>query len=131
MPGDAPSADEAPVDVSRYRAPIGTHDVLPPESNRWIALVSAFACRASRFGFERWSLLLNSMGDERSRPAYVAMLREYLLDHAGELGGEFRARVEQSPLRVLDSKRDDWHDVIERAPQLTDHLSDESRAHFE
>jgi histidyl-tRNA synthetase len=247
MPGDAPPAEEAPVDASRYRAPIGTHDVLPPESDRWIALVGAFARRASRFGFdlvvtpvfehrevfqrvgestdvvrkemydftdkggraialrpegtapvvrafvqhrpptpwkvwyvaphfryerpqkgryrqhwqvgaevlgsddpdvdvevialahgfyrdlglERVSLLLNSMGDERSRPAYVAMLREYLLDHAHELGGEFRQRVEQNPLRVLDSKRDDWHDVIERAPQLTEHLSDESRAHFE
>ena len=35
-----------------YRAPIGTHDVLPPESHRWAALVAAFAQRASRFGFD-------------------------------------------------------------------------------
>jgi histidyl-tRNA synthetase len=39
--------------------------------------------------------------------------------------------VEANPLRVLDSKIDDWQDVIERAPQLTEHLSDESRAGFE
>jgi histidyl-tRNA synthetase len=32
---------------------------------------------------------------------------------------------------VLDSKREDWQDVIERAPQLTEHLSDASREHFE
>ena len=32
---------------------------------------------------------------------------------------------------VLDSKRDDWQDVIERAPQLTEHLGDEAEAHFE
>ncbi len=41
----------------------------------------------------------------------------------------FRERVEANPLRVLDSKVDDWQDVIERAPQLTAHLSDESREH--
>ena len=40
-------------------------------------------------------------------------------------------RVEENPLRMLDSKREDWQDVIERAPQLTEHLSDASREHFE
>ena len=39
-------------DPSRFRAPIGTADVLPPESSQWIALVSAFADRASRYGFD-------------------------------------------------------------------------------
>ena len=32
---------------------------------------------------------------------------------------------------LRDSKRDDWQDVIERAPQITAHLSDASSAHFE
>jgi histidyl-tRNA synthetase len=82
-------------------------------------------------GLSRVSLLVNSMGDETSRPGYVAALRDYLLDRGRGLGGEFLERVEASPLRVLDSKRDDWLDVIERAPQLTEHLSPESRAHFE
>jgi histidyl-tRNA synthetase len=39
-------------DRARYRAPVGTHDVLPPESAQWIALVTAFADRARRFGFD-------------------------------------------------------------------------------
>src|SRR5947209_5771031 len=34
-----------------YRAPIGTHDVLPPESGRWMDAVASFAGRARRFGF--------------------------------------------------------------------------------
>ena len=38
-------------DGSVYRAPIGTRDVLPPESDRWVAVVSAFAARAARFGY--------------------------------------------------------------------------------
>jgi histidyl-tRNA synthetase len=34
-----------------FRAPIGTHDVLPPESARWQALVATFAAVAERFGY--------------------------------------------------------------------------------
>jgi histidyl-tRNA synthetase len=44
MQSGQPSADA-------YRAPVGTHDVLPPESSRWAALVAAFAARAGRFGY--------------------------------------------------------------------------------
>jgi histidyl-tRNA synthetase len=77
------------------------------------------------------TLLLNSMGDRATRAEYVEVLREYLLAHGDSLGDEFRDRVAANPLRVLDSKREDWQDVIERAPQLTEHLSDASREHFE
>jgi histidyl-tRNA synthetase len=231
-----------------YRTPTGTHDVLPPDSARWLELVRTFAERARRFGYElvvtpvfehaevfsrlgestdvltkemyefadrggrrlalrpegtapvvrayvqhkkhgawkvwylaplfryerpqkgryrqHWQLgvevlglddpdvdveviafgfgllrelgvlshtrlLLNSMGDRESRTEYVGVLRDYLLAHGEKLGEEFRARVETNPLRVLDSKHEDWQDVIERAPQLTEHLSDSSRQHFE
>ena len=41
----------APAAGDAYRAPVGTHDVLPPESGRWEALVGAFAARARRFGY--------------------------------------------------------------------------------
>jgi histidyl-tRNA synthetase len=77
------------------------------------------------------TLLLNSMGDRATRAGYIEVLRTYLLEHGDSLGDEFRDRVTANPLRVLDSKREDWQDVIERAPQLTEHLSDASREHFE
>jgi histidyl-tRNA synthetase len=231
-----------------FRTPPGTHDVVPPESARWVELVRAFADRARRFGYElvvtpvfehvevfdrlgestdiltkemyefadrggrrlalrpegtapvvrayvqhkkhgpwkvwylaplfryerpqkgryrqHWQLgietlglddpdvdvevvafgngllrelgvlegtvlLLNSMGDRKSRAEYVGVLRDYLLAHGDKLGDEFRERVVANPLRILDSKREDWQDVIERSPQLTEHLSDASREHFE
>ena len=41
-------------------------------------------------GLKRFRLLLNSMGAPADRAAYVRVLAEYLLDHAGELGEEFR-----------------------------------------
>jgi histidyl-tRNA synthetase len=33
-------------------------------------------------------------------------------------------------LRILDSKRPDWEEMLERAPQLGEYLSDASAAHF-
>ncbi len=232
--------------AAKYRAPIGTHDVLPPESRRWARLVATFADRAERFGFglvvtpvfehrevfqrvgestdvvrkemyefldkgdrqlalrpegtapvvrafvqhrppvpwkvwyvaphfryerpqkgryrQHWqvgaealgveepeldvevialahgfyrdlglrkvSLKLNSMGDPASRVAYVDRLREHYERHAPVFGDELE-RVLANPLRALDSKREDWADVVERAPQLPAYLSDESRLHFE
>jgi histidyl-tRNA synthetase len=38
-----------PSDV--YRAPTGTHDLLPPESARWANVVTVFARRAVRYGY--------------------------------------------------------------------------------
>ena len=77
------------------------------------------------------TLLLNSMGDRATRAEYIEVLSRYLLEHGEGLGAEFQERVALNPLRILDSKREDWQDVIERAPQLTEHLGDASREHFE
>lgn len=96
-----------------------------------VEVISFVAGFLAELGLRRWRLLLNSMGDPESRQEYVAVLRDHLLGHAGSLGPDFTERVRENPLRILDSKRDDWADVIERAPQLTEHLGDESRLHFE
>ena len=53
------------------------------------------------------------------------------MSHGAGLGEEFLSRAREHPLRVLDAKVEDWQDVIERAPQLPEHLSEESRVHFE
>jgi histidyl-tRNA synthetase len=76
-------------------------------------------------------LVVNSMGSPSDRAEYVDVLRAYLLAHADGLGEEFVTRAEQHPLRLLDTKDPDWHEVIERAPQLTEYLGDDTRAHFE
>jgi len=233
-------------DRDPFRAPVGTHDVLAPESDRWQAVVGAFADRARRFGFglcltpvyehvevfkrvgettdvvrkemyefedkggrrlalrpegtasvvrafvqhrpvtpwkawyvapnfrhekpqkgryrQHWQLgvevlgvdepgvdvevialaagffrdlglrqvklLVNSMGDETSRVRYRKVLLDHYRAHSGVLGDEMD-RAEANPLRILDSKREDWRDLLESAPQLGEYLSDESAAHFE
>ena len=39
------------MDPPSFRTPIGTHDLAPPESGRWVALVGAFIAAADRAGF--------------------------------------------------------------------------------
>ena len=76
-------------------------------------------------------LLLNSMGDPEARAAYVAVLRDHLRRAGAHLGEAFRARVETNPLRLLDTKQPEWLEVVERAPQLAEHLGPDALAHFE
>jgi histidyl-tRNA synthetase len=48
-----------------------------------------------------------------------------------DMPAEFRERCERSPLRILDSKDEELRKRIEGAPQISDFLEEDSRAHFE
>jgi histidyl-tRNA synthetase len=74
-------------------------------------------------------LLVNSMGDAETRARYREVLLAYWKAHAELLGAEME-RAEANPLRILDSKRPDWAEMLERAPQLGEYLTDTSAAHF-
>ena len=74
-------------------------------------------------------LLVNSMGDAETRTRYREVLLAYWRAHAALLGAEME-RAEANPLRILDSKRPDWSEMLEHAPQLGEYLSDASAAHF-
>ncbi len=80
-------------------------------------------------GLNGVQLLVNSMGDAESRARYREVLLAYWHAHAGLLGREME-RAEANPLRILDSKRPDWQDMLERAPQLGEYLTDASATHF-
>jgi histidyl-tRNA synthetase len=80
-------------------------------------------------GLRAVRLLVNSMGDGDSRARYREVLLAYWRAHASLIGGEME-RAEANPLRILDSKRTDWADMLERAPQLGEYLSDASAEHF-
>jgi histidyl-tRNA synthetase len=84
-------------------------------------------CR--ELGLHDVRLLINSMGDAETRTRYREVLLAYWHAHADLLGAEME-RAEANPLRILDSKRADWADMLERAPQLGEYLSDASARHF-
>lgn len=93
-----------------------------------IALARGFL---TDLGLSRFSLAVNSLGDDTCRPPYLDALRAYLAKHAGELCADSAARYETNPLRVLDCKQPECLAVTERAPQLLEHLCAPCEAHFE
>ena len=79
-------------------------------------------------GLTRVSLLLNSLGDDVCRPAFLDALREFLARE--ELCEEHAATFGTNPLRVLDCKRDVCRTATEGAPRLMDLLCEPCAAHF-
>jgi histidyl-tRNA synthetase len=82
-------------------------------------------------GISRVRLEINSLGTAEARARYRDLLRDYFRAHAAQLDADSIRRLEGNPLRILDSKNPEMADVIAAAPLLTDHLDDESRAHFD
>ncbi|WP_417339149.1 histidine--tRNA ligase [Halomonas kashgarensis] len=77
------------------------------------------------------TLELNSLGSSEARSAYRATLVEYFNDHRDVLDEDSLRRLESNPLRILDSKNPAMAEMLDGAPQLMDHLDEESRRHFE
>ncbi|WP_214366011.1 histidine--tRNA ligase [Pseudonocardia sp. H11422] len=78
-------------------------------------------------GLTGYRLEITSLGDAESRPAYRALLQEFL---AGlPLDEATRARAQLNPLRVLDDKRPEVRAMMADAPLLIDHLSAASAEH--
>lgn len=80
-------------------------------------------------GLQKVRLLLNSLGDGSDRPAYRAALVDFL--EGLDLDEPTRARIAINPLRVLDDKRPEVQEQLADAPLIVDHLSAESRRHFD
>jgi histidyl-tRNA synthetase len=83
-----------------------------------------------RLGMPELELELNSIGDERCRPAYLERLTAFLDAHLSELCEECRERRRTNPLRVFDCKNEGCQAVLAAAPTITDALCEECAAHF-
>jgi histidyl-tRNA synthetase len=78
-----------------------------------------------------YTLELNSIGDQKCRPAYVERLAQWLDEHEAELDDEARAKRATTPLRVFDVKSERVQSLLEGAPKIGESLCDECRAHFQ
>jgi histidyl-tRNA synthetase len=99
-----------------------------PDVDAELILMSARLWRA--LGLDGLALELNSLGTAESRHAYRALLVEHFAAHRELLDEDSVRRLEQNPLRILDSKNPAMQDLIAAAPAITDHLDDESARHF-
>jgi histidyl-tRNA synthetase len=94
-------------------------------------LIQLYAELLARLGVTEYRLLLNSIGDEKCRPAYVKRLTAWLDEHADVLDEDARQKRATNPLRVFDVKSPDVQEALAQAPKIGDALCDECRAHFE
>ena len=69
------------------------------------------------------TLELNSLADLESRQNYRLALVEYLSGNADKLSEESKIRLENNPLRILDSKNESDRDLVRNAPRLQDYLN--------
>lgn len=84
-----------------------------------------------RLGLRDLVLNLNSLGTPESRQQYRVTLVQYFRSRYAQLDEDSRRRLEGNPLRILDSKNPEMQELISAAPRITDHLDEESQAHFD
>ena len=84
-----------------------------------------------QLGITETELLINSIGDENCRPAYIARLKEAIGERLSRLCGTCNQRYETNPLRVFDCKVESCQAVLGELPTITDNLCEACQKHFD
>ena len=118
--------------AGRYRQhhQLGVEALGPADPDLDVEVVALADGFFRSLGLERFSLRLNSMGDDTCRPAYLELLTAYLAERRDQLCDEHRDRLEANPLRALDCKRPACRAATEGAPGFADHLCEPCATHF-
>ena len=94
---------------------------------------TAIALAASvirRLGLSNVKLHVNSIGCKNCRPSYRAALVEHFSAKQECLCDTCKTRLGKNPLRLLDCKNPDCHDIAKDAPKTTDHLCEDCETKF-
>ncbi|MDH4126536.1 MAG: histidine--tRNA ligase, partial [Gammaproteobacteria bacterium] len=83
-----------------------------------------------QLGIDRIALEINSLGSPESRAGYRKALVSYFSGVKNRLDDDSIRRLEQNPLRILDSKNPEMQEIIAAAPVMLDVLDDDSAKHF-
>jgi len=84
-----------------------------------------------RVGISRLTLEINSLGIPEARAKYRETLIEYFSGVKSQLDQDSIRRLEQNPLRILDSKNPEMASIVEASPVMLNFLDTESAEHFE
>jgi len=100
-----------------------------PDVDAELIIMCARMWRA--LGISRLTLEINSLGTPESRVSYRGALVEYFSSVKSKLDDDSIRRLEQNPLRILDSKNPDMQAIVAAAPLMLDFLDEESSEHFQ
>ncbi len=84
-----------------------------------------------RLGLNNVRLHINSIGCRECRPVYRESLVNYFENHKDKLCDNCKSRLVKNPLRLLDCKNPDCHELAEGAPKTIDHLCEGCLSRFE
>ncbi len=80
---------------------------------------------------EGLTLQINTLGSSQSRQAYRLALQNFLRDHIQQLDEDSVRRLEDNPLRILDSKVSETQQILINAPHILEYLQPAERKHFD
>jgi histidyl-tRNA synthetase len=118
--------------AGRYREfrQFGIEVIGDPDASVDAEVIEFASLLLESYGITDVTLLLNSIGDRESRPAYIHKLRAYFEQFDDQLSPDDRRRLEANPLRLLDSKEESVQPLLDEAPKSLDSLSQASRDHW-
>lgn len=76
---------------------------------------------------DRLTLQINNIGSPDNRKTYVDALKDFFIGKERHLPEEDRRRLDQNPLRLLDSKEQDTQILLKSAPTFDQFLTTESK----
>ena len=82
-------------------------------------------------GLKNIKVLINTLGDTKSRNDYSVALKEYFKEYENDLCVDCKNRLNKNPLRILDCKIDREKDYVKKAPKMFDYLTNEAKEYFE
>ena len=82
-------------------------------------------------GVQHVTLHLNSLGDASDRPTYLAALKAHFAPHLASFSDAAKETFERNTMRLLDTKEEALHPLVESAPRVGDFLGEAAAKHFE
>ncbi len=83
-----------------------------------------------KFGLKNFTIIINSLGDEKCREKYLKELKNYLKTQRRGLCETCKKRVIKNPLRVLDCKEEKCQYIVNQGPLLPNSLCKGCKEHF-
>jgi histidyl-tRNA synthetase len=79
---------------------------------------------------QKVTLQINSLGSKEVKAKYEVALKEYFSKHKEELSDDSKRRLEENPLRILDSKDKGDNVICVNAPQINDFYDSKTKQDF-
>ncbi len=76
------------------------------------------------------NLEINNIGDEKTRNSYAKSLQNYFKDFKRDLEEDSIRKLDENPLRILDSKSESVQNLLKDAPDISEYISKDSKKEF-